>query len=657
MSKIVLLYNDKDIAVVRQIRRELKERWPDVEFWIADEGLTAKDDLTTGIRNAIETASGVVIFFGTSGFGRFQERIEIPAVDIATWLRKIDRVLVHLAPGLLPPESLASIVPVNRDGAVGGNDPSRLAVLIAEKFAFSKAGASEVQPAAEKIVFLHHPTHRVDARRLQASLRRKIDDKKYVLYSQDNLSSFGDAPDRLLNAVTQAWAVFVVVGANGPGDELRQLAQGAAKQVLADQGGKERRHTVLLRGVAAPADILPGWPSIAAPDPLDFDGVAEDMLEGLHLEPPWTLEVAIKTAVAQVGEANVAQKKLSDVARSLTEGKPLTLMLGPYAVPDIDSCPSKVRQALLDLLRDQPLYKSLVGDAPALKSDFVPVLWTDHLATLCLLAQCDRDKIATTISDVVSAHDGDEYGEPAPLFREVADFVKKFQSYGPVRSPALPAITIITVCPGLRMERALVSRGIDFERVTMLFGTEGWRELHHKIYRPGEDQKTKAEEGESDYMPQAQDRQQIDEQNVQFVRLIKLGGSRDLPGSIAVDFGQTYRMLAEFQTRLEPLVSAAGIGPYLALGAGLATPPLQAAHALLLRTALQKPDRRPQLALIGNSAKLPDPLWQAEVEHLANLTQTQQSGFDRIEVVEGAPEVFIEALGVAFSGAPGRTGP
>src|SRR5437868_1622293 len=113
MSKIVLLYNDKDIAVVRQVRRELKERWPDVEFWIADEDLT---------------------------------------------------------------------------------DPSALAVAIAQRFAFSTAVAA-AQPAAEKIVFLHHPADRMDVRRLQASLRRKIDDKKYVLHSQDNLSSFGDAAD------------------------------------------------------------------------------------------------------------------------------------------------------------------------------------------------------------------------------------------------------------------------------------------------------------------------------------------------------------------------------------------------------------------------------------------------------------------------------
>jgi hypothetical protein len=411
---------------------------------------------------------------------------------------------------------------------------------------------------------------------------------------------------------------------------------------------------ILLPGRREPADLFPGWKSIATPEPLNYEAVAEDLVEALQLEACWTIEVAIKTAITQFGEAGVPQKKFSEVARSLTEGKPLTLLLGPYAVPDPESCPSRVRQALLSLLRDQPLYKSMVEPGASLKNDFVPALWTDHLATLCLLADCDREKIATTISDVVSGHDGDAEGKPAPLFREIADFVQQLRRYGPPRSPALPAVTILTVCPGLRMERALVSRGCAFERVTMLFGVDGWQQVDHKIYRPDKGYMQKAAAGDPDYMPPPQDRQPGDDQQVQFVRLVKLGGSRDLADSLAIDFGQGYRMMAEAQTKLAPFVAAAGMGPYLALGAGLATPPLQAAHALLLRTALQNAISRPQLALIGNTTNLPDPLWQAELGRLATLTQTPQSGFERMEVVDGAPEVFLQALSVAFAGAPER---
>jgi len=92
------------------------------------------------------------------------------------------------------------------------------------------------------------------------------------------------------------------------------------------------------------------------------------------------------------------------------------------------------------------------------------------------------------------------------------------------------------------------------------------------------------------------------------------------------------------------------MGPYLLLGGGLGTPPVQAAHAVLLRNALEKPERRPRLVIVPELSASPDPLRQAEVGRLIRLTSVQNTGLDRMQLVAGDPRCFLDALTVALGG-------
>jgi hypothetical protein len=113
-------------------------------------------------------------------------------------------------------------------------------------------------------------------------------------------------------------------------------------------------------------------------------------------------------------------------------------------------------------------------------------------------------------------------------------------------------------------------------------------------------------------------------------------------------------MVAELAVRLESLVSGASKGPYIVLGGGLTTPPLQVAHAILLRNALETREQRPRLVLIPSSIACQDPLWQAETGRVSRLTKLPDSGFDRLQVIEGKPAAFLQALIVAFGGIMGQ---
>ena len=93
-----------------------------------------------------------------------------------------------------------------------------------------------------------------------------------------------------------------------------------------------------------------------------------------------------------------------------------------------------------------------------------------------------------------------------------------------------------------------------------------------------------------------------------------------------------------------------GVGPYLALGGGFGTPPVQATHAVVLRNALEKPERRPRLVIVPELSASPDPLRQAEVGRLIRLTSVQNTGLDRMQLVAGDPRCFLDALTVALGG-------
>jgi hypothetical protein len=135
------------------------------------------------------------------------------------------------------------------------------------------------------------------------------------------------------------------------------------------------------------------------------------------------------------------------------------------------------------------------------------------------------------------------------------------------------------------------------------------------------------------------------------VRLIKLFGSRDLDGGVfSGDFAQIYILLGQLRSLLENFMAPTGVGPYVALGGGFGTPPVLAAHAVLLRSALEKPERRPRLAIVPESSASLDPLRHAEIGRLLRLTNVQNSGLDRLQILPGDPRRFLDALTVALGG-------
>lgn len=138
---------------------------------------------------------------------------------------------------------------------------------------------------------------------------------------------------------------------------------------------------------------------------------------------------------------------------------------------------------------------------------------------------------------------------------------------------------------------------------------------------------------------------------VAHTRLVKLFGSRDLDRSIPSDFSQTYELLGQLRQILEGFVDAARDGPYIVLGGGLGTPPIQAAHAVLMRHPLETRDSRPRLAIVPSRSASPDPLRQAEsLDGVGRIARLPHSGLDRLTLLQGDPLCFLEALLVAFGG-------
>jgi hypothetical protein len=499
-----------------------------------------------------------------------------------------------------------------------------------------------------RIVLLHHPEDKGPAKALLAVLRRMVP-TGYQLWSQDNLTAFGNASTQLQEAIEEAWSVLVLVGPKGVDAVFENLAKGQLMQNIVDAGRNFGRLRIDLPGRVDSPRALSSWTKVVMEEPIDYDLAATEILFRLNVKPQWSRRLAIDEVARLLLEPPLL-KHVIEIARALADGKPLTLFFGPYA--DDTDCPSRIRAALLQLIDDNALRGSLAQLWGGAAGNLPPLLWQDHLATLCLLSNRTRDEIAGAIGTAVSQLPGDAIGPPAKLFSQVAEFVTKLHEFGPRRNPGLPTVTIITVCPSLRMERALISRNQAFERATMLFGRDGWRDVDRSIYVPTPGMVDRAA-GESDegFMPERTDPKTAEDQ---FLRLVKLGGSRDLDGSIVADLGHGYRMMAELETRLESLVSGVGKGPYVVVGGGLATPPLQVAHAVLLRAALETREQRPRLVLMPSSIACQDPLWQAETGRVSRLTKLQDSGVDRLQVVQGDPDAFFKALFVAFGGSTGE---
>jgi hypothetical protein len=172
----------------------------------------------------------------------------------------------------------------------------------------------------------------------------------------------------------------------------------------------------------------------------------------------------------------------------LTDRKPLTLMIGPYvSVEDDDdgSCPSNVRRQLIELIRDPSLRELLAPlEAAANVGVLPPLLWQDHIATLCLLSGCSREEVASTIEQAVGAAGGDSSGPPKGLFQSVGTCVA-------ARKAGSPGLQVFgrNDTDGLSMRTTRVDRsGVRLRACDLLFGANARPELHRKTYRPTAEQ-------------------------------------------------------------------------------------------------------------------------------------------------------------------------
>jgi hypothetical protein len=75
-----------------------------------------------------------------------------------------------------------------------------------------------------RIVLLHHPEDKGPAKALLAVLRRMVP-TGYQLWSQDNLTAFGNASTQLQEAIEEAWSVLVLVGPKGVDAVFENLYQ------------------------------------------------------------------------------------------------------------------------------------------------------------------------------------------------------------------------------------------------------------------------------------------------------------------------------------------------------------------------------------------------------------------------------------------------
>lgn len=135
MRTIVLLYNDRNRPQVSAIRGRLDPllAGAGLQAWLAYEDMDAFGDIFEQIEGEIETAAGVVIFIGAEGLGRFQQNIEMGAVNTEIWQQggEYGRLLVHLTPGLTVPRQLLRWPTVNHDGALNGE--LEIATAIAQR--------------------------------------------------------------------------------------------------------------------------------------------------------------------------------------------------------------------------------------------------------------------------------------------------------------------------------------------------------------------------------------------------------------------------------------------------------------------------------------------------------------------------------------------
>ena len=681
LRTIVLLYNDRNRPLVSQIRERLDAQLTPHDFatWMAFEDMNATGDLFQQIEGAIAKSQGAIFFIGEEGLGRFQGNIEAGAVKTQIWQMgpEFGRLVVHLAPKAAIPQSMIAWPTVNHDGTQQSIDLMTAAIV--KRFtmptpspapapqqptqqAQPSAPASEIAVATpvaaetvKTIVLFSDAKSTLQAGKLGAELRQILDIRQYQVWHRGvDETAYGEVPTQIENKIGVALAVVVVIGSEGDGGITSPAMSLIWNRIETTKARQDFGSLVVrLPDAGEPGSFLSTWANIKAANPMDFRGLAESVAQKLQIPTRFSAALQIDEAMKRLPQGpdrNSLVEQFRQTAQLVSDGKPITLMLGPYASADggdDHSCPSYTRQKLMDLITDPQLRKILLppkdnDDTP----DQPPMLWQDHLATICLLSGSSREDVIEVIAQSVRDADGDARGRPGSLFQSIATLAAQIEGRGSKKSVGVPGVTIISVCPGLRMERALVAAGCVFDRVTLLFGTDKGLDLHRQAYQPGAEHIQRAQEGEEFFMPDPSASKTADQPD--FIRLVKPFGSWDLdPGVPSGDLGQAYDALSQLKARLDRLVSAAGSGPYIVLGGGLGTPPVQAVHALLLREALEQPERRPLLAIAPATTSSRDPLRKLETTRIKNVGWPK-----KLKILSSEPVTFIDALTVAFGGEP-----
>src|SRR6516225_7783380 len=218
----------------------------------------------------------------------------------------------------------------------------------------------------KSIALVSHNSDDRAAKALAAALRPLLDLNEYKLWQkQESITAFGDVPVQLEQAIEDAWAVLVLVGPQGVDQEFANLVQGAIAQRIADNGARFGRIVIRLPHSVELPGPLRRWVSVQVTSPAEVRDTAGEILKLLQLRPRWSTGLAVDAGAACLpngpGRA-VMQKHFADVAQMLADGKPLTLMINPYASVENSndgSCPSKVRHELIKQLKDPSLYGML----------------------------------------------------------------------------------------------------------------------------------------------------------------------------------------------------------------------------------------------------------------------------------------------------------
>src|SRR5260370_41057085 len=99
----------------------------------------------------------------------------------------------------------------------------------------------------KSIALVSHDNDNGAAKKLAAALRTQLDLYEYrVWQKQENTTAFGDASVQLEEAISEAWAVLVLVGAQGVDHEFANLVLGALAKRGADDGNRFGRRVVPL---------------------------------------------------------------------------------------------------------------------------------------------------------------------------------------------------------------------------------------------------------------------------------------------------------------------------------------------------------------------------------------------------------------------------